>query len=78
MVGLELEIDFVVDFVVDLVVDLVVVDLSLYLADEFCKGEFLGSISGFLRMMLGKKKQDLINDLLADGLKRLDISFPKL
>lgn len=32
----------------------------------------------YARVMLGKKKQDLINDLLADGLKRLDISFPQL
>jgi hypothetical protein len=29
-------------------------------------------------LILGKKKQDLINELLADGLDRLNISFPQL
>ena len=29
-------------------------------------------------LILGRKKQDLINELLADGLDRLNISFPQL
>ena len=29
-------------------------------------------------LILGKKKQDLINELLAEGLDRLNISFPQL
>jgi hypothetical protein len=32
----------------------------------------------YARVMLGKKKQDLINDLLSDGLKNLGITFPQL